>query len=209
MLGQHWARSSCDYPTFSDHQKDVLTGILMGDGSIHFGSKNPAIQISMITQDYLQHIDSKLGILSTGVSKEKRTTQSDNEIYRLNTRFLPSLSEFSEWYDGGSKVWPNDIRFNSTVLKHLYVCDGNLDTHASAKRIRISMSNKRQNKEKVESMFSSVGFSVDRWDETERSSGGYKCDAVFNTEQTEKMLNYMGDPLPGFHYKWGEKASLQ
>lgn len=209
MLGQHWARSSCDYPELTPYQKEVITGILMGDASVNFGTKNPLIQISVIEEEYLVYLDSIFGILSTGVSEENRDTSSGNTIYRLNTRTLPDIYEFSQWYSSGKKVWPEDIELTPTVLKHLYVCDGNLDTHGNAKRIRIGMSNERENKEKVESMFSSAGFTVDRWDERERQIGGFRCSAVFNKNQTEKMLEYMGKPIPGFSYKWGEKVSPQ
>lgn len=186
----------------------------MGDGTIFRKTENhnPNLRISVIQRDYLEYLDGVFGQLSTGVmlsrtaeegaEKNRKSGFSPNaveenysDVYRLITRNHPELSEYHNWYSGGKKTFPDDINLTPTTLKHWFVCDGNM----SDTRIRIGLSNERNNKEKIESYFP---VPVQRWDETSRSDGSIRCAAVFSTENSKKLFSYMGEPLPGFGYKW-------
>lgn len=211
-LASHWGQSStCEWPDISDDITDMLTGIIMGDGYVDGSGGNANVEIIMTNPKYLSHIDDILGNLSTGVrfyrSAEKSAKMNrDNgfspdasaenykDKYRLRTVSHPHFNQFLSWYEGGKKVWPEDIHLSPNVLKHWYVCDGSLNTYSSNRFMRISTMNEVDNKEKVEQMFESSSLPApDNWEESRM---------VWGAENTKEILNYMGKSPPGFKYKW-------
>jgi len=219
-VATHWNQSSCKRQSFTDHQKEIITGLLMGDGSINKSNNNPRLECNMISPNYLKYIDNKFGIFGNGVSltktaeenaKEKRDSgfspnakeENYSDVYRWESMSHPELQEFSEWYSTGTKVWPSDIELTRTVLKHWYCGDGHWDNSGTHDRIKISMANEVENTDKIDQMFENVGLpSPSNYNISERKDGSKKCDAEFTVEQSEELWEYMGEPLPDFEYKW-------
>lgn len=220
-IGQHWnASSSCAYPSFSQQQKEIIVGLLMGDGTMgnHHTQNNSYLRVQMVKQTFLCYLQEQFGILGSSVILSRTATEGalensirgfqDNadpsqyhDLYDWRTISHPALNQFDSWYDDTNKSWPNDTNLTPTTLKYYYVCDGS--TRTDQPIIRISMSNERKNKDKVDSLFSKSGLPrPHRWNEQENQHGVMKCDAVWNVEQSKKIWNYMGPPLPGFEYKW-------
>jgi hypothetical protein len=217
-LGNHWRYNPEHRPELSDYQKDVVTGLLMGDGSLDSRDGNPILTVEMVNKEYLEELDRIFGVLSTGVKHKssaeeeaKRALHSGFEAtgdpsnysdkYRLRTRSLPDLKEFN-WYTTGEKIWPSDIKLTQTVLKHWYAGDGSLNNNGSRFYLEIHCSNEIDNKDKIGSYFDDIGISIDRW--RDDNYGKRRGAVVFNKESAEKLLSYMGDPLPGFEYKWDQ-----
>jgi hypothetical protein len=222
-LAQHWSQSNnCQYPPLSQYQREVATGLLMGDGSIDRSSKNACLQSVMISQNYLEHVDKQFGRFGNGVSLHQTAAESAqhncksgfspdadaddySDVYHWRSMRHPNLTEFAAWYDSGSKVWPDDIELTPTVLKHWYCGDGTYDNNGYNNRIRISMSNEIDNTDKVDAMFENVGLPTpSNYATSERSDGSLRCNAQFTVEKSRKLWDYMGDPLPDFEYKWPE-----
>lgn len=223
-LGGHWRYNPDHRKEFNDYQIEVITGVLMGDGNIDsLTSKNPRLRVTSVNRKYLEYLDSILGIHSLGIelkstaeesAKRNRQTnfspdadKSDySDIYELRTRNSPNLKEFSEWYSTGEKIWP-EVSLTPEILKHLYCCDGSLGK--SSGQVHISCSNEIDNKEIVEDMFSSEGLNVDNWNDKVRDVNGYEgtisTSLVINKSNVGEFFNYIGDPIPGFEYKWPEE----
>lgn len=223
-IAKHWSMSpSCDHPSFTEHQREIITGLLMGDGSIDRGrgGRNPKLECEMINPNYLEYIDTQFGIFGNGVSLHRTAEENAKQCrdrgfspdakeenysdsYRWRSVSHPELEEFANWYSTGKKVWPDDIELTPTVLKHWYCGDGNWNNNGSRNYIIIAMSNEVNNTDKVDIMFESVGLpSPNNYDIQERSrDGGLKCNAVFTVEQSKELWSYMGEPLPDFEYKW-------
>jgi hypothetical protein len=146
-LAQHRAMSSdCSYPLLDPVHHELLTGLLMGDATIHDppSAANPRIEVHNINYRFLHWIDGQLGRLSNGVTRRrtsdeiretnksasmKRFSSVDYEIrdqYILPTRRHPELQEYAEWYAGEQKRFLSDLRLTPVILKTWYVCDGNL-----------------------------------------------------------------------------------
>jgi hypothetical protein len=215
-LGLHWFKSSsCSFPDFSDEQYEIITGVVMGDGCVEKRNKNPNLQCQMISREYLKYLDRKFGCFSRGVTLHRTSEEgyrmnkesgfSPNavkkdysDLYRWRSRSHPNLQEFSDWYSTGKKVWPEDIELTPTVLKHWYCGDGHWDNSDSHNRIKISMNNESENKNKVGNIFQDVGLPrPSNYNESQRN-----CLAVFTADQSHRLWEYMGDPLPDFEYKW-------
>lgn len=222
-LGHHWSWNPDHRPSFTQHQKEVITGLLMGDGCIQRTGKNPRIKVEMISPNYLEYIDKIFGCLSTGVSlkctaeesakhsrdsgfRPNAKTENYSDLYWWQSRNNPELEKFADWYSTGEKVWPEDIKLTPTILKHWYCGDGCWDNKNTSNRIQIGMSNEVDNTNKIDKMLEKVGLPTpSNYAISERKDGSKKCDAIWTEEQSHKLWEYMGKPLPDFYYKWPEQ----
>lgn len=227
--GQHWRQSNCPYPDLTEHQNEVIMGLLMGDGSLDRSeNRNTSLQVEMIRKEYLNYLDSTVfGLLSTGVRMVKTAQESARENrergfstdanprdyhdkYKIRTRRIPGLNQYTRWYKSGKKVFPREIDLTPTVLLHWYVGDGDYDTHGEQSRIRISTTNEIDNRNKIEYYFENgPGVEISNWSIWERKDGSKNGRIVFTRDETEKLFKYMSlsqdpTPLPGFEYKWPE-----
>jgi len=225
-MSGHWARN-CEYPEIPSDIIEELTGLLMGDGSINRSSKNPYMEIKMINREFLDWYRDRLGIFGTDVFRGRDASEiakanresgfspdakkeDYHDAFRLRTRTHPQLQELADWYDSGEKVWPDNIDLTPTVLKYWYCSDGALSIKGhGGSYMTLSLLNEIDNKDKVDRMFSRSNIQYSKWITQDRegnsSHRGRSCRINFNQEQTEELLDYMGDPLPGFEYKWALK----
>jgi len=214
-LSSHWNQSSCERPNFTNHQREIIVGLLMGDGYITMCGKNPLLECEMISKNYLEHIDKQFGIFSNGVSLSKTAKENAkqsrengfspnakeenyNDVYRWYSMTHPKLQEFLEWYSTGEKVWPKNIELTPTALKHWYCGDGSRDSHGSHNYIRIAMANEVENRDKVNKIFENSGLPSPNNYNINKNN----CIAQFTVDQSEELWEYMGEPLPDFRYKW-------
>lgn len=224
-LGNHWQQSSqCSYPELTDQQIEITTGLLMGDGWLNRGNKNPQLGVKMEESSlpYLYHVSRVFGPLGrdvrlvrtakegaeesrkSGFSPEARE-ENYSDIYQWMSRGNPELHKF-DWYGNGKKTWPDDIDLTPTVLKTWYASDGCWDTNNGANRIKIGMANEVENTYKVDQYFEGVGLPTpSNYNIGENGSGRVSCSAVFSSSGTRELFDYMGDALSGFEYKWPEE----
>ena len=70
-VSKHWRNSDCGYPNLTNYQREVIIGLLMGDGYVSHEDDNkmPLMQVGMVTKKFLEYLDSKVfPKLGTGVS---------------------------------------------------------------------------------------------------------------------------------------------
>jgi len=217
-VGRHWGYNPEHRPSFTDRQKEIITGVLMGDGSVLRDGNNPYLRVEMVSENYLQYLDGEFGVLGTGVSPARTAEESakhcrstgfndnadgDNysDLYRWQSRRHPELGQYSDWYSSGEKVWPEDIEITPTVLKHFYCGDGTWRNTSGKNHIQFEILNESNNIGKVDSLFENAGLP---------SPNNYNinptnCKASFTVEQSYELWEYMGEPLPDFGYKWPEE----
>lgn len=208
----HWHRSSCNYPDLSQYQKDLITGIVMGDGSVvnPNTADNPTLRVKMINEEFLNWLDGELGWLSNGYTKVQTAEEAAKENresgfspnakaenyhdkYVLRSKCIPPMSKWRGWYSSGEKVFPDDIQLKPTVLKMWYVCDGNL-SYSDA--ITITANNEEGNREKIRQMFDDLGVDPAFYK-------SQRCWRVaFGQDESRVLFNYMGSSPDGFEYKW-------
>jgi hypothetical protein len=192
-IGRHWGHNPSHRPELKPYQHEVLTGILMGDGSVkkHNQEKyNPKLRISVKNKKYIEYLSCTiLGDISTGM---KEHNSGDHKMHCLDTISHPELERYSSWYGSGEKVWPENIIMTPTTLKHLYVCDGCLVNPG----IAIACENERGNGEKLKKYFSNIDIPEPQIYNSE--SYGIR----WNADESMQVIQYMGAPVPGFKYKW-------
>lgn len=219
-LSKHWSMSTnCSYPNFSSEQIEILTGVVMGDGCVdRHSSKNWNIICSNIKREYLEYLCDKLENFSRQVRVGKTAKQSAqssrfvdepeqdnyNTIYRWQTISHPEINDKFDWAVNGNKTFPKNINLSSTVLTNWYCCDGHFEN--PPERIRISMSNESENKDKIESYFADSGLpKPSGYNEINRDDGSSRCGAYWTKADTNELFSYMNEPIPGFEYKWPER----
>jgi hypothetical protein len=212
-ISTHWSRSSCNYPNLSEKHHEIITGMMMGDAWAEGNDNNDKarIRIESITKPYLEYLQQELKPVSGEVSLRRTAEEmveslggdieNTNHSYKLDTMYHPELTRYRQWYESGQKVWPKELQLTPTALKHWYCGDGHYNNAGSNRHIKISMSNEYDNTEKVSNMFKRIGFDTANYNIQSRRDG-IICDLTFTVDETERLFDYMGDPLPGFEYKW-------
>jgi len=221
-IGQHWSLGSCQYPELSGEQEEILVGLMMGDGTLARSQKGtPRIQANMTNVDYLNHIDSKFPNLSAGVTQVYTAEENAlrdresgfnpdasaddySDTYRWSTVTADTFDMFTDWYQNGDKLWP-ERPFTETSLKHLYCCDGYRHDSGSHNNITIAMNNESDNTDKIDRMFEDAGLPTPSWQVYEKN-GRTDVTARFTKADSRLLWDYMGEPLPGFDYKWPTSA---
>lgn len=222
MLGQH-------FNTYTDHRPDIdteiVTGLLMGDGCLaKRDTKNSYLTINMTNKTYLEYLDSEFGCLSTGVSlKNSSKEQADlaisgglnpdakennyKNMYTLNTRKHPTLSNFNSWYYSGKKEFPSDLDLTPKVLKHWYVCDGSYESETG--RVSIAISNEIDRIDNIYDMFNRAGLPEPDYNHSSdrKNRSGKRCMIRFNKDSALELFEYMGETVDGFKYKFPQYTS--
>jgi len=221
-ISTHWTSGSCSHPELSEHQHEVIVGLLMGDGYLATDKKNPYMQVRMTSPDYLNCLSEDVfSIISNGVHLKRTATecaQRDREsgfnedakaenysdIYEFRTMCHPGLQKYEKWYSTGEKVFPTDIKLTPTTLKHWFCGDGCL---VNSKWPKITLCNESSEEEKINNLFNEAGLSDFFWNKTQKRNSGVKMASIyFREEGARKFYDYIGEPLPGFSYKWPEKG---
>lgn len=212
-LGRHWDLNPAHYPNIEDRQYEVLTGLLMGDGSLNSYGKNSYFVCNMITKEFLEWLDDEMGVLGTGVqlkntSKEQAEwsrrsgnnpdalKENYNPIYTWNSRCHRGFNKYQKWYESGNKKYPVDLVLTPLVLSVWFCGDGSLVKRDGVRpHIQISCSNElgaSDGRSKIVDLFSDIPVSP-------------KFDFQifrFGVDDSEWLWDWMEGPLPGFRYKW-------
>lgn len=224
-LGKHWSSRECEYPEITDRQWEIMTGVLMGDGTVQFSEEqNPRFRCDMYepSKEYLKYLTSEeFPVLMTSVKEgesaedrakrhRKSRFNSDAKAENLSTMFyvmtrrLPHLDVFQSWYENGSEWDCGDIHLTPLTLKHYFVADGCWNNSYSSDYISFTLNNQREIIDEAEQLFLDVGFEPTRTGIYERENTT-DVEICFGKETSYEMFEYMGESLPGFDYKWPEK----
>jgi len=210
-IGTHFGAKStpCDYPDLTERQSEIITGLLMGDGSITGTSSssgsNPYLQTQMVSKEFLDWVDDELGIYSNGCSLQNTAKEqadrnnSDGEyqdVYGLNTMRAPVFEQWASWYDTGEKRFP-EINLTPTIAGVWYVCDGWKNKQISGGRpiACIGAANEYERRERIVKSFEENGF----------NGSWIRRSIRLTADSSEEFWEWAEQP-PGFEYKWPNNA---
>lgn len=212
-LGIHWSKGSCKYPTYSEKQKDIATGLLLGDGTLVSNRKNPRLEVTSITKEFLEWVKEMMGCLACDIKKHRDAKESAkharefglnenakeenySDAYVLNLRSHPHLKTYKKWCEQGDKRVPwGEVNLNKTTTKVWYVCDGGLDW-GSKPSACIYATNES---DKLETIASKLDFDVRAHDKK----------LLVTRSDTKKFIDWLGEPIPGFKYKFSLEDKLK
>lgn len=210
-IGSHWSQASCQRPQFTSRQLELLKGLNLGDGSIKESSGGKCwFVVKSVRPAFLNWLGTKFGALSAGVrlvasaETQKNHAQTRGgewadydyqDLYLLRLRGHPMFDLLREkWYPGGGDIrFPPDLELSPETLRMWFVSDGGLDWSGNGTCYpAISCHNETDRADFIQRKFADIGFDVGY------SSGRVRIKAA----DTERFLDYIGAPVPGFAYKW-------
>jgi len=213
-IGRHWVYNKSHYPDLSDEKESILIGILMGDGSLSTQNKTNYMRVVNTNFDYLEYINSKFPKLATGTKLKKSAEQKASadrqngfnesavaenyqDLYYVQFRGHPLFNKLENWYSP-DKQYPEGLTIDKQIMRHWYVCDGHI-RNDRAGQIKISVVNERNSINKLRSIIQDSDFPnfdcVHNYD-------CEHCSIVWNKESATNLLSMLGEPVPGFEYKW-------
>lgn len=203
-MGVHWVKS-CGFPKIPEDKKQALIGVLMGDGWIRkpSGTNNlPTLEVASTSERYLNYLRNEISPFASSVreyksgaviarlaaeSGQNSSIENTSDQWILRTRSHPYMKTLRGWYGQRGKSFPDDFPFTPTTLRHWYACDGT----AGKNHISFAAQNEQNNSSLI-SRFADFGLDP-VWD-------GHKLRLRQNDSHT--LLDFMGDPVPGYEYKW-------
>lgn len=211
-LSMHILQGSCEYPSFNERQHEILTGLVMGDGSVSLdpNGRNPNIKVKSIEHDFLEWLKEEFSGWCSDIALEYTAEESAeqarnngldpnakaenyNDVYNFHINCHPELHEYNDWYSSGKIKYPNDLSLTSLTTKVWYCSDGSLRRwHDSRPSAYFTTINENQRGDFLKSLFDNAGFEC-------TMSGN---DLRLSVDETERLMKWMGPPLPGFDYKW-------
>lgn len=212
-LSFHWRTSDCSYPKISENDKDILKGILMGDGCVTETNENcHSMSIDITRPLFLSWLDEKFPALFNQprlkISSEDRLKKDSEDslfgidenreykdAYTINSRVHPYFTKMRQkWYSDEGKVFPDDLELTPPLLKMWYVTDGGLsfkNGKDKADSVRIYTKNENHRLEYLCSLFDEVGLR------------NYKTEYAINIPAVDDFFEFIGkEHVPGFEYKW-------
>lgn len=205
-VGTHWEKGSCPYPIITDHQREIITGLMMGDGYM----SHSLFTIHMTNKTFVEWVKEKLGYVVNGGLTRRDADEHENgrggfensdarDTYIIRTHSTPQINEFNSWYNNSSKKYPDELELTPMILKMWYVSDGSImNQHQEYPSIRIAkkLGNKRDEQQLID-LFSRMGWEFER-DIQDVGSTYFR----FTISDSCEMWDYMGEAPPGFEYKW-------
>lgn len=212
-LGHHWRVSDCDYPRISNKQKEIIKGILMGDGCVKENNEDcHSMTIDITRPKFLKWISEEFPVLFnkprmilTSEDRLEKDTEDSlfgidenreyRDMYSVNSRVHPYFTHLrKKWYLEDGKVFPEDLELTPDLLKMWYVTDGGLsfkNGKEQAACVRIYTKNENQRLDFLSSLFDDIGIR------------NYQTEYAINIPEVEDFFGYIGkESVSGFEYKW-------
>lgn len=211
-LGQHFRHNPEHRPKITNEQNEIIIGLLLGDGTIPSvsGERECSMVITMTNKSFLQWLEKEMGwLVSTNVYLQRSAQESAQHAYdvglvdskggdysdnwAVRLRSHPKFTELRQWFYGeNGREIQADTPITPTTAKIWYACDGGLLKHSHAQWC-MQISSRTQDLDLIAELFTKAGFKPGK-------HGDHSVQ--FGVDETKRLLNWMGEPLPGFESKW-------
>ena len=187
----HIGQTSCEYPELSQKQKQITTGLLMGDAWLN----GCFMAIDNTNFEFIEWLEDELEIVHGKTALRKMDDPNHNDQKRMRLQTHSWFEQLRSWYDGGKKKFPEDLELTPMILKVWYACDGSLveGNRSDYYEARISASNEREGN--LEGLFEDTPLNPTVYRNT-------NVEIVFGANEREAFFEWVGEPVPGFEYKW-------
>lgn len=192
-IGAHYSLSDCPHPEFTKRQREIIEGMMLGDGWInhHNDSGNPFFAVGMVNKEFLVYLQDELYPHSTGLKEATGSDISKQQYYKVRTRRNPKLEQYADWYSTG-EFKAKQVDMTPLTLKMWYVSDGFAESRGVLPTIRITNKMDGDRERFFGKLFESLPV-------TPKIS---PSDIRFGVEDSEFLFEYMGEAPPGFEHKW-------
>lgn len=192
-LSRHWTSGSCPHPQLSTHQRAVVTGILLGSGSIQGNGENKHLLTSTPHLDHAVWVAEQLGWLTHSL---KRKDYPEGHRYLVRTHAHPTLTRYRDrWYAGESeKQPPGGLDLLPTVGRVWWADAGGLQWHGDydSQRTGTWSAEADAKARRIQRVLGDAGFDATRTGKRVQLQGA----------ALERWLDWVEEPVPGVGYKW-------
>jgi len=197
-ISLHWASSDCRYPKLDKDTESVIKGLLAGDATIGKDGRLSVYTTNPIFAEFIYRQLISIVPVTVSIRDADSNELMKRELFELTLpkhKFTKKLRD--DWYN--PKKIPKNTVVDKLFTKYWYVCDGNLNSKYEA-----SITTSSKNIEFVEKSFNQLPFEykIKNIGTTELSNNDRYRIYISSRENVEKFLNYLGEPVPGFEYKW-------
>lgn len=192
--GSHWRQTDCEPPQPSTRTRELIDGLILGDGHIQFPSacRPGYLQVRMTNRPFVEWLDRQLGPLSAGARRHREATESRRAVYSVRTRSIDWFDRYREWYADGLTVLPPGYSITALAAKIWFVSDGCL-SWGNTPSLRIYCQDYvDRTPSRVQRLLTEHGF-------TPSLEPYGLCIAP---AEHDSFLNWIGAAPPGFSYKW-------
>lgn len=126
-------------------KKNIINGLLLGDGCVHQVCKTPRLRVTTIHKEFIDYIISKFHNFNMkyyltpggeGYFQERKIYRQDS--YRVQSLTDQCFIEFRQkWYKDGTKVIPKDLLLNPEIARYWFYGDGYSDYDSGRKYVRV------------------------------------------------------------------------
>lgn len=192
-LSRHW--SYCQFPSVDADCRSLLTGILLGGGSLQGnGEQTQHLRVSTTSEDLARWLLDELGWLAHSL---RRVTSEDNRkpLYIVRTHSHTHLRRLRDrWYRGGDKRLRSDVDLSPRAARVWWALAGGLEwTGAYDSQIRGTLSAEADERaDAIMTVLSAAGYDADRLDRRVCLYG----------DDIRDWLAWISPPVPGVEHKW-------
>lgn len=133
--------STQNHITIDDALHQILTGELLGDGSIAtYKSTSACVSHSSKHMSYviwLYNLMQSYGLKWSGkvvtINRQSKLIPTTHVMHRAMSAYYPELVEYRKmWYINSTKIIPHNILLTPTVIRHWYIGDGSIDRQSDS-----------------------------------------------------------------------------
>lgn len=183
---------------------ELITGEMLGDGCLKSIGKSAYFSYGTsneVYRDFLMNRLNDLGLELGGTWDYPNSISDAYHLYGFYTKsYVELLDVYKQWYtDKPKKKILADVKLTPNIVKHWYVGDGTLDHDQVKDKYRIYIFTcifSPEENQILADKLSLLGMPT-RVGHVRQ----YPCLRV-SSMATMEFLAYIGDPVPGYEYKW-------
>jgi len=191
---------------FSKKQKDILEGLLLGDGCITGWKKRKRSKIFILANNSKEFCLYIKKLMPKEYSNLFRNSENSFHLTGKSCSFIKEL--YKKWYKN-EKIVPRDFKLNKTNLYYWYLCDGSLRKQTGRKDSIYLYTDglhllyvKKLSKQLKKISFENTIIKHNYATKKEEYGFAIRISAYF----TQKFLDFLGkNKIHDYAYKWNYK----
>jgi hypothetical protein len=192
-LSRHW--SYCEFPDVTDGLRALLTGILLGGGSLQgHGENTQHLLVQTTSRDLAEWLFGELGWLAHSLRRETFDGEHD-PIYHVRTHAHSYLRRLrDDWYRDGTKRLRTAVALSPRAGRAWWALAGGLEwTGDYDSQVRGTFSAKADSRAAaIITLLERRGYEPRRLNRR----------VVLYGDDLRGWLDWIGGPVPGVEYKW-------
>ncbi|WP_135306346.1 hypothetical protein [Haloarcula amylovorans] len=191
-LSRHW--SYCEWPEISEAGHDLLTGILLGGGSLLGNGDAKHLVVKTTNEALARWLFNELGWLAHSL-RRKTEDGAREPIYIVRTHAHDELRRYrAAWYVDGRKQLRSDVDLSPRSAQVWYALAGGIEWSGDYdSQFRLTFSAEADERAAaIQSVLDRAGFESKRLDRR----------VVLYADEARRWLALTAPPVAGVEYKW-------